>query len=295
MSTPHSTKRETASGRYSAPALEKGLDIVELLATTRHGLSLQEIARQLGRTPNELFRMVDVLVRRGFLARQADGSYLLTLRLFELAHLHPPVDRMLEAALPHMQRLAQAIRQSNHLSVHHDRRLVVLARAESPEPIGYSVRPGAHFAFHDDRVSARVITAFQAEGKRDALVEELLGTGRTPAGRRDALTARLDTIRRRGFDEGPSDTVPGVIDICFPVFDHFGVVAAINAVYVRQRDTRITVAQARRALSDTAREISRALGWMDADTTPGGTGEAPARGTAGRRRAAQTASAVTLK
>ena len=33
-----------------------------------HSLSLQEIANRLDRSPNELFRMLDVLVRRGFLA-----------------------------------------------------------------------------------------------------------------------------------------------------------------------------------------------------------------------------------
>ncbi|MCW5625700.1 MAG: IclR family transcriptional regulator [Burkholderiales bacterium] len=249
------------SPRYAAPALEKGLDILELLAATQHGLSLQEIARNLDRTANEIFRMLDVLVRRGFLARQPDGRYGLTLRLFELAHRHPPVDRLLDAAVPHMQALAREIRQSNHLSVHHDARLVVLARAESPDPISYSVRPGSHFPFHDDRVSARIISAFQPESRVASYIAELLGAARAPRARRDALAQRLDAIRARGYDEGPSDTVPGVTDICFPIFDHFGVVAALNVVHVRQRDTSVGVAQARTALRSATGNISRTLGW----------------------------------
>jgi len=90
-----STNKSPVDTRYSAPALEKGLDVLELLAAEPHGRNLQDIARALDRSPNELFRMLDVLVRRGFLARQSDATYLLTLRLFELAHLHPPVDRLL--------------------------------------------------------------------------------------------------------------------------------------------------------------------------------------------------------
>ncbi|MEO8037310.1 MAG: IclR family transcriptional regulator [Betaproteobacteria bacterium] len=254
----------TDDGRYSAPALEKGLDVIELLAAEQHGLSLQDIARALERTATEIFRMLDVLVRRGYLARRPDGTYLLTLRLFELAHLHPPVDRLLDAAMPHLQALAHTVRQSNHLSVHHDRRLVVLARVESPDPISYSVRPGAHFAFHDDRVSARVITAFQAPDRLPQLVGELLEPGRSTKTRVAALQSRLDSIRVRGYDEGPSDTVPGVTDICFPIFDHFGVVAAVNVVHVQQRDTVVTVAQARARLRDAAGAISRALGRADA-------------------------------
>jgi DNA-binding IclR family transcriptional regulator len=258
MSTPKAKKKD--DGRYSAPALEKGLDVIELLAAEQHGLTLQEIARRLERTATELFRMLDVLVRRGYLARRSDGSYLLTLRLFELAHRHPPVDRLLGVAMPHLEALARAVRQSNHLSVHHDDRLVVLARVESPDPISYSVRAGTHFPFHDDRVSARVISAFQPTDRLPQVLAQLLGTEHASKSRLRALEHRLDQIRARGYEEGPSDTVPGVTDICFPLFDHFGVVAAVNVVHVRQRHTRITVAEARAALREAAAEISRELG-----------------------------------
>lgn len=39
--------------RYRAPALDKGLDILELLAGTEEGLSQAEIAKALDRTPTE--------------------------------------------------------------------------------------------------------------------------------------------------------------------------------------------------------------------------------------------------
>jgi len=256
-----STRKSSADARYFAPALEKGLDVLELLAAEPHGLNLQEIARKLERSPSELYRMVDVLLRRGFLARQPDATYLLTLRLFELAHLHPPVDRLLDCAMPHMQELARRTSQSNHLCVHHDARLVVLARAESPEPMSYSVRQGSHFPFHDDRVSARVISAFQEGDRRGQFLAELAGNGRHRDDRRRILDKRLQEIRKRGYDEGPSDTISGVVDICFPIFDHFGAVAALNIVYMRHRDTKLSVPAAREKLRQSARIISRSLGW----------------------------------
>jgi len=248
--------------RYSAPALEKGLDVLEALAAEPHSLTLQEIARQLKRSPNELYRMLDVLVRRGYLGRRPDSRYALTLRLFELAQRHPPVERLLDAAMPNMQALARKTGQSNHLCVHHDARLVVLARAEPPEPMSAMVRQGAHFAFHDDRVSARVITAFQSGERHALLLEELAGNGRVSTTRRRALARRLERIRERGHDEGPSDTLSGVIDICFPIFDHDGAVAALTLVYLKQRDARVSVPGARAALRQAATAISRALGWL---------------------------------
>lgn len=260
MSTRKPANRNEA--RYSAPALEKGLDVLELLAADPHGSSLQEIAYRLDRSPNELFRMLDVLARRGFIARQPDGGYVLTLRLFELAHLHPPVDRLLDCAMPHMQELAHATRQSNHLCVHHDGRLMVLARAESPEPMSYSVRQGSHYAFRDDRVSARVITAFQNGERRKQSFGELLGGGRAAEGRRRNLEKRLHEIRARGYDEGPSDTIRGIVDICFPIFDHYGAIAALNVVYMQHRDAHVTIPAARQALQKAAQAISKSLGWL---------------------------------
>ncbi|MFL6579607.1 MAG: IclR family transcriptional regulator [Burkholderiales bacterium] len=249
--------------RYSAPALEKGLDVLELLAADSAGLNLQDIARKLQRSPNELFRMLDVLVRRGYLARESDATYRLTLRLFELAHRHPPVDRLLDCAVPHMHELARSTGQSNHLCVHHNARLVVLARAESPEPMSYSVRLGSHFPFHDDRVSARVLSAFQQGARREQFLGELAGESRNAA-RRRTIAKRLEQIAKRGYDEGPSDTISGVVDICFPVFDHFSIVASLNIVYMRQRDAKVSVPAARQKLSQCAQLISRALGWTPA-------------------------------
>ena len=262
MPTGRSARR--ASTRYAAPALEKGLDVLELLASEPHSLSLQEISGRLKRSPGELYRMLDVLVRRGYLARRPDSTYVLTLWLFELAHRHPPMGRLLDVAMPHMQELARLTGQSNHICVHHEHRLVVLARAEPPEPMSASFRQGAHFPFHDDRVSARVITAFQPAHKRALYLSELLADDNAGEGRRRSLTRRLDEIRARGYDEGPSDTVAGVVDICFPIFDRFGVVAAMTVVYLKHRDTRVGIPAARAHAHQISDSISRALGWTAA-------------------------------
>ena len=85
---------------------------------------------------------------------------------------------------------------------------------------------------------------------------------RTSAARRASLLKRLNAIRAQGYDEGPSDTLSGVVDICFPLLDQFGVVAALNIVYLSQRDACVTVPQARAALQRAADSISRSLGCL---------------------------------
>lgn len=61
--------------RYRAPALDKGLDILELLARIDGGLTQAEIAKHLGKSPNEFYRMLDRLVRRGYVQRQEGDRF----------------------------------------------------------------------------------------------------------------------------------------------------------------------------------------------------------------------------
>ncbi len=256
------SSRRVAAGRrtYTAPALEKGLDVLELLAGEADGLTQQEVAQRLQRSASELFRMLDVLERRGYVARSERGTYRLTLKLFDLAHRLPPVRRLLAVALPHMQALSTETRQSNHLVVHHDARILVLAQVDSPEAMGFSVRLGAHFPYRADRVSARVLAAFAAPARREALIDEMIAND-PAAPSRASLARRIEAIRRRGYEEHRSDTLPGITDICFPLFDRSGsAIASLTQPYLAQRDVTLSVQQARERQASAARAISRELG-----------------------------------
>ncbi|HEV7286119.1 MAG TPA: helix-turn-helix domain-containing protein, partial [Kaistia sp.] len=60
---------KVAKPAYSAPALEKGLDVLELLASLSEGVTPSQIAQQLGRSLQEVYRVVVALERRGYIQR----------------------------------------------------------------------------------------------------------------------------------------------------------------------------------------------------------------------------------
>ena len=245
---------------YTAPALEKGLDVLELLAGEAEGLTQGAIAQRLGRSTPELFRMLSVLQRRGYLHRHSDGCYRLTLRLFELAHQHPPLQGLLAAALPAMQELADVSRQSCHLVVHFDRRILVVGQVDSPEPMGFRVRLGAHFPMRMDRGSPRVLVAFQPPDVQDKLIAEMLANSdeRIAASK---IRTELARIARTGFYSAPSATAAGVTDLCAPVFAHSGgAVAALTVPYLPQKYVGVTVEQACHAMVAATGRISVQLG-----------------------------------
>lgn len=247
---------------YSAPALEKGLDILECLADAPQGLTQAQLAAALGRSTSEIFRMLDVLERRHYLARSPDdGRYRLTLKLVDLAHRQPQVKRLAAVALPLMTEMAERTRQSNHLVVHHDRRILVVAQVDSPEAMGFSVRIGAHFPFRVDRVSAPTLTAFQPPTIRERYIAELIDNDPAPPSRR-ALTKRLDQIRTRGFEERESHTFPGFVDLCFPILDATGqAIATLTQPWIRFRDVTVPLNEARSIQGEIAGRISAGLGY----------------------------------
>src|SRR5260370_41728714 len=112
------TKPAKIAPRYPTPALEKGLDILELLANHPAGLTKSEVARSLDRTVSEIFRMLVCLEERGYISQSRDGGrYCLTMRLVKLPHEYPPTKRLLTEALPIIHQPPHGLNPSFHLRV----------------------------------------------------------------------------------------------------------------------------------------------------------------------------------
>jgi DNA-binding IclR family transcriptional regulator len=261
---PPKPDQRRAGGSYSAPALEKGLDILEQLAHGGQGQSLLQLASSLGRSASEIYRMLEVLVDRGYLKRRNSG-FTLTLKLFELGMQSLPMRDLSQIAALQMHEVAQRTRQSLHLSMHQDQRLIVVACVHTPEPLGFSVRLGSHFPFRPDRTSARVLTAFAPPEIAAWMIEEMQRNSAPEKLNLRSLRLKLETIRRRGYEQSKSDTVPGITDMAFPIFDnvHPGAIASLNMPYLKQRDATMTLVQAREVLQTAAQSITDQMGGAD--------------------------------
>jgi DNA-binding IclR family transcriptional regulator len=238
---------------YQAPALEKGLDIIELLALSGVPLTRSDIARQLNRSIGEIYRMLHQLVKRNYVA-MANDSYVLTTKLFELAHYNPPTQRLLVEALPIMQKLASDIDQACHLTVYSQGRQIVIAKVDVPSGMGFSVRVGSEL---DVIVSAsgRVLLAFQEEKTRAFRIEESLLYAK--GSKEDMILPVLQKIAKQGYEAAPSGQVKGLFAISFPILDLRGyALAALTVPYADRLDQtgRKSVEQVRTVL-DTAAQM----------------------------------------
>ena len=247
--------------RYRAPALEKGLDILELISDRPEGLSQSEIARALDRTVGEIFRMLNCLVERGYLSIQRPSDrYILTLKLFELAHRHAPIDRLLGNALPLMKELTSQVHQSCHLALVEGGHGVVVAQVDSPGHIGFAVRVGSVISL-PSTASGRTLLAFQTAEDRTRVLSKT--TQDSELGDVQSLHRDLEQLRSRGYEEMDSTRIRGVRDVSCPVLDHRGsAVAAMTIPFIERLDMPdfVSIAQARDALSRCAARLTASLG-----------------------------------
>ena len=246
------------TARYSAPALEKGLDIIELLAREEHGLSQSDIARSMGRSVGEIFRMLVVLINRGYVAQDPDTDrYTLTTKLFAVAHRTPLIKRLTAIAEPVMRKLTSRISQSAHLGIISDDVVLIVGQVDPPSYHVMSIRLGARVDLWRAS-SGRVILAFAEEDR----LRELFSRVPLPEGRTEShLREELAEIRRRGHEITDSFVARGIVNIAAPVFDHTGhTIAALTVPHLERFGDPVTFQTCARHAIDAANSVSVALG-----------------------------------
>lgn len=230
----------TTDDRYRAPALDKGLDILELLATQPHGLTRAEIVKEMDRSASEIYRMLERLVARQYVTRNPSGDrYALSLKLFALAHMHPPLSRLINLALPIMDDFTRKAEQSCHMGVYDRGNVLISAQVNSPSGWSFAVQRGARVGLLDT-ASGHLLLAYADEGSvTRMLAEHIPVEGEIPT-TQDALQATLASIRARGYLERDSAQTQGVVDISFPILGPDNTaLATLTCPYIRRIDRHV--------------------------------------------------------
>ena len=261
------TKKKTLARRstnvgYKAPALEKGIEIIELLADEPGGLTIAEIGHRLRRSMNEVFRIIVVMEGHGWLHKNSETyRYTVTYHLLEMAMRATPARSLAASAAPIMSELAAATSQSCHLVVRAGGRGLLIQREENSSlQGGFALRPGANVDLARS-CSGHVLLAFEAVHALPAILRQLPRPLSWPLAK---LEPRIEQVRRRGYEMQPSARTAGVTDVGFPIFWFDGeVAAALTIPYLAVLDNTAptSLTETRDLLREAARKVSMELGW----------------------------------
>jgi DNA-binding IclR family transcriptional regulator len=225
----------TASARGApVPTVARLLDVLELLADAPAGVTVLELATELGVHKSVSSRILATLLQRGYVVRdEGSDRHELSLKFFALASRN--TNRMGFPAFcqPTLQTLADEIEELVQLSVVEREGLVLTAFAQTPDRRRLAVWPalGTVLAPHAS-ASGKVWLASMPD---EHAVEIALRHGLEPLTPHtittlDRLLRELATVRRDGYGIAVSEWIEDVSAISFGIgVERFGgVVGAIT-------------------------------------------------------------------
>lgn len=165
------SEQRTKLQKYSAPALEKGLDILEFLSLTDTRPSLSQLAAGIGRSKNEIFRMMIVLEERGYIQRNRDDLFSLTDRLSTLGADRSVASKLAELATPFLADISEETGLSNHLSVLKEGELLVIANFTATQSYGLSVQVGYQMPLLDTSAGVCFLSDFETRADLGGALE----------------------------------------------------------------------------------------------------------------------------
>lgn len=223
--------------------LGKARLILEAFTATDDALSLSDLVRRTGIAKASVHRLAQELLRWGVLER-AGTDYRLGLRLFEMGLLVPRQRILREAALPYMEDLLVATRETIHFAVHEGLDVLYLEKIIMHRGLSAQSRVAGRLPLYCT-ATGKVILAFSPP----RVYEEVVRAGLVPLTRHTIvaptlLADQLARVHAQGIAVEHEETRLGYASLAVPVFSPGGALAgalSITAPTCRMNATMMAV------------------------------------------------------
>jgi IclR family acetate operon transcriptional repressor len=241
---------------YSIRAVDRVLDVLDVLRARPRGASLAEVARAAGLPRSSAFRYLATLEARGYVEREApDGVY-------RIGSAYPGRSRRLNLATtarPLLEALRDRFQETINLGVLDGNAVAYLDIVESPMAIRFAARPGDRNAIHSTALGKALAAQLPDEDVRRILAAEGMEPV-TPSTITDEEEYLRDLagVRRRGFalDSGENEEGGGCVAVAVPGME---VPAAISLSAPAGRLSADRAEEVAAALRETAAQLEAAL------------------------------------
>lgn len=246
--------RRRKEGPEEVRTLERGLKVLEALAEER-AVGLTPLAERLGFSKSTLYRLLQTLVRRGFVEEER-GVYRVGPKAFAVGQAYLSQNLLL-AARPEMEALARETGESVNLAVPAGLEALYVDQVEGPKLVRLFTAPGSRAPLHATGVG-KVFLAFRG------VPEGLPLTPYTPhtLTRWEELMAELGAVREQGYALDNEERELGVRCVAAPLFGPEGRVVA--ALSLSAPASRLTLEEAHRLaprVVEAAKKASLRLGY----------------------------------
>ncbi|MBI2817258.1 MAG: IclR family transcriptional regulator [Acidobacteria bacterium] len=243
-------------------ALFRGLQILELLSGQQRRWSTSEISRKLKIPKSSASYLLHTLHSRGYLRRESDGGYRLSMKMLALGSLGLHGIQAREVALPILRRVVEETQITGHLGVLDGNGVVYVERVPSPGFIQIDTWVGRRMPLHSSS-SGKTLLAYLAPQIADPLLDSMELTRFTPhtITTLPKLRQELKKIRENGYAIDDEENTAGVRCVAAPIFDRSGAVAAaLSLTGPVQHLTEDRLPRIAEKAKEAARQMTSALG-----------------------------------
>lgn len=242
-------------------SLERGLSVIRAFDVDHPRLSLSEVAAATGLSRAAARRFLHTLVHLGYMHNNG-GRFSLRPKILELGYAYLSSLSLPEIAMPHLEELVEAVRESSSVSELDGDDVVYIARVPTKRIMRVTISVGTRFPAYATSMG-RVLLAAQP----DEWLEKYLAsvnlhglTGHTVTSQA-GLRQELRRIRGRGWALVDQELEEGLRSLAAPIRDADGtVIAAVNvSTHAARRSLESIVQDLLRPLLATADRIERDL------------------------------------
>ena len=234
MSSPQATALKEQT-RYMVPALEKGLNMLQLFGQNGE-LSFTQVCQRTGLPKASVYRTVQTLEQMRFLTRNSiSGSYSLGISVLRLGFDYLSSMDIVQIGRPVIQRLRDTTSYSAQLCVLDGRDIVYVARASAVGEAAAAVGVGTRLPAHCTAIGRVLLMALPQQDLSQLFPEPRFSftTEQGPKTPQE-LIELLGSDYRRGHAISESFYQPGVSAVAYPLRDRDGnVVASISVMVPR--------------------------------------------------------------
>jgi len=205
------------------PALERSMDILELLDNNPKGLSFTEVHSKLQLPKPSVLRILNILKQRKYI-RQENKIYKLGLKLLTFGmHVQDSLD-LRETSRPFMEELLKSTGETVELMIYDEDSLIVIEKLESFNSIRIFAKIGVRFMSQYLDVPGKVALAFLPEENREKWFKnfKLKNPGPRAAVAITKFKEELSKIKKEGVYLDIGEIRPEIFRMASPIFDHEG-------------------------------------------------------------------------
>jgi len=249
-------------GKYATPAVAKAFAVLEFISRREPGTRMVDVVEHLQLPKSSAFVLLTCLDQLGYIARDGEGRYRLTSRMFELGMRAMRDLGIAEIAAPHLEELRDATGMTVHLAGRDEASVVYQRKVDGPGFVRFDTYVGKRAPLHLTAVG-KAIVAYLPDREVDRIGQELDFTAGSDKSIKSipALKAALKKVRANAYALDDEEEEPGVRCVAAPIFNHRGDVVASAGVVSLSHDLRGNgLKRVAATVIETARTISAELG-----------------------------------